>query len=404
MTNSPNLSHGRHTLAIPGPSVMPERVLQAMHRPAPNIYTGELIDLTYSLVPDLKAVAKTQGHVAMYIGNGHAAWEASLANVLDVGDKVLVPGAAQFSLGWAETARRRGLLVDQLDFGRRNAIDPQAVEDALRADSTHDIKAVLVVQTDTASSAKSDLAAIRAAMDAAGHPALLCVDSIACLGCDDMKMDAWGVDVMVTGSQKGLMVPPGMCFVFFNDKAVAARQKMSRVSSYWDWHPRANPEGYYQMSCGTAPTHHLYGLRVALDMIVHEEGMDNVLARHATLARAVWAACDAWGQDGPLEMNITDPAARSHAVTALRMGAPHGTDLRNWLIANAGVTLGIGLGMATEDDANSDGFFRIGHMGHVNTHMMLGTLGAIDAGLKALRIPHGDGALAAAAQVCAAPV
>ena len=401
MSNLPNLSHGRHTLAIPGPSVMPERVLQAMHRPAPNIYTGELIDMTYSLVPDLKAVAKTDGHVAMYVGNGHAAWEASLANVLAVGDKVLVPGAAQFSNGWAETARKRGLVVEQLDFGRRAPIDPQGVEDALRADSGHEIKAVLVVQTDTASSAKSDLAAIRTAMDAAGHPALMIVDSIACLGCDDMQMDAWGIDVVVTGSQKGLMVPPGMCFVFFNDKAAAMRQKMERVSGYWDWHPRANPEGYYQMSCGTAPTHHLYGLRVALDMIVHEEGLENVLARHATLARALWAACDAWGQGGPLELNITDPAARSNAVTSLRIGAPHGTELRNWLIEQAGLTLGIGLGMATEDDPMSDGFFRIGHMGHVNMHMLMGTLGSIDAGLKALNIPHGDGALAAAARICA---
>jgi alanine-glyoxylate transaminase/serine-glyoxylate transaminase/serine-pyruvate transaminase len=401
MSNFLNLSHGRHTLAIPGPSVMPERVLQAMHRPAPNIYTGELVDMTYSLIPDLKAVARTEGHVALYIGNGHAAWEASLANVLTAGDKVLVPGGAQFSLGWAETARKRGLVVEQLDFGRRAPIDPQAVEDALRADNGHEIKAVLIVQTDTASSGRSDLPAIRAAISAAGHPALLVVDSIACLGCDDMQMDAWGIDVMVTGSQKGLMVPPGMCFVFFNDKADAARQKVERVSGYWDWQPRANPERYYHMSCGTAPTHHLYGLREALDMIVHEEGIDNVLARHATLARALWAACDVWGQDGPLELNMADPAARSHAVTALRIGAPHGTDLRNWLVEHAGVTLGIGLGMASDDDPMSDGFFRIGHMGHVNMHMLMGTLGSIDAGLKALKIPHGEGAVSAAALVCA---
>ncbi|WP_298257447.1 aminotransferase class V-fold PLP-dependent enzyme [uncultured Litoreibacter sp.] len=401
MSNSTNLSHGRHTLAIPGPSVMPERVLQAMHRPAPNIYTGELVDMTYSLIPDLRAVARTNGQVAMYIGNGHAAWEASLANVLSEGDKVLVPGAAQFSLGWAETARKRGLVVEQLDFGRRAPIDPQAVEDALRADADHKIKAVLVVQTDTASSGRSDLPAIRAAMDAAGHPALMMVDSIACLGCDDMQMDAWGIDVMVTGCQKGLMVPPGMCFIFFNDKAQAARQNKERVSGYWDWHPRANPEMYYHMSCGTAPTHHLYGLRVALDMIVHEEGLSNVLSRHETLARAVWAACDAWGEGGSLELNMNDPAARSHAVTSVRIGAPYGTDLRNWLTEQAGVTLGIGLGMATADDPASDGFFRIGHMGHVNTHMLLGTLGSIDAGLKALGIPHGEGALAAAASVCA---
>lgn len=401
MSNLPNLSHGRHTLAIPGPSVMPERVLQAMHRPAPNIYTGELVEMTHSIVPDLKAVAKTSGHVAMYIGNGHAAWEASLANVLSAGDKVLVPGAAQFSLGWAETARKRGLVVEQLDFGRRAPIDPQAVEAALRTDTAHEIKAVLVVQVDTASSAKSDLPAIRAAMTAAGHPALLIVDSIACLGCDDMQMDAWGIDIMIAGCQKGLMVPPGMAFVFFNDRAAATRQKMERVSGYWDWHPRANPENYYNYACGTAPTHHLYGLRVALDMILHEEGLGNVLARHATLARALWAACETWASDGPLELNMADPAARSNAVTALRIGAPHGTKLRDWLSEQAGVTLGIGLGMATDDDPNSDGFFRIGHMGHVNSHMLMGTLGSIDAGLKALDIPHGNGALEAASRVLA---
>ncbi|SFR56447.1 pyridoxal-phosphate-dependent aminotransferase family protein [Litoreibacter janthinus] len=401
MSNLPNLSHGRHTLAIPGPSVMPERVLQAMHRPAPNIYTGELVDLTYSLFPDLKVVAKTAGQVALYIGNGHAAWEASLANVLAPGDKVLIPGAAQFSLGWGVTAEKRGLVVEHLDFGRRAPIDPQAVEDALRADTDHKIKAVLVVQVDTASSAKSDLAAIRAAMDAAAHSALLIVDSIACLGCDDMQMDAWGVDILVTGSQKGLMVPPGMCFVFFNAKAAAARDKMERVSAYWDWKPRADPEMYYQISCGTAPTHHLYGLRVALDMIVHEEGLDNVLARHATLARALWAACDVWGQAGPLELNIADTAARSNAVTSLRIGAPHGARLRDWVTDQAGLTLGIGLGMATDEDPQSDGFFRIGHMGHVNAHMLMGTLGSIDAAFKALDVPHGAGALEAASAVCA---
>ncbi|PTX56734.1 alanine-glyoxylate transaminase/serine-glyoxylate transaminase/serine-pyruvate transaminase [Litoreibacter ponti] len=401
MLNTPNLSHGRHTLAIPGPSVMPERVLQAMHRPAPNIYTGELIDITYSCIPDLKAVAKTQGEVAMYIGNGHAAWEASLANTLAPGDRVLVPGGAQFSKGWAETARKRGLIVDELDFGRRAPIDSDAVEQALRDDKAHEIKAVLVVQVDTASSAKSDLAAIRRAMDAAVHPALLMSDSIACLGCDDMQMDNWGVDVVMTGSQKGLMVPPGMCFVFFNEKAQAARARLERVSGYWDWEPRVNPQGYYQISCGTAPTHHFYGLRVALDILVHEEGIDNVLARHATLARAVWAACDAWASGGPLEINIPDIAARSNAVTSMRIGAPYGTQLRDWVTAEAGMTLGIGLGMATEDDPNSDGFFRIGHMGHLNSHMLLGTLGSIDAGLKSLGIPHGSGALEAAAQVCA---
>lgn len=395
------LANGRHTLAIPGPSIIPDRVLQAMHRAAPNIYTGALIDLTASLVPDLKTVARTNGHVAMYIGNGHAAWEAALSNVLAPGDRVLAPSTGQFSYGWSEMARRLGVTVDAIDFGNRAVIDPAQVEQALRADKAHEIKAVMVVQVDTSSSARNDVAAIRKAMDAAGHPALLMVDAIACLGCDDMQMDAWGVDILVAGCQKGLMTPPGMAFVFFNDKAAERRAQMERVSQYWDWTPRANPEVFYQYHCGTAPTHHLYGLRTALDMIVHEEGLDAVLARHATLAQAVWAAFEAWSVTGPVALNMTDRAHRSHAVTSVRIGAPLGTELRDWLTDNAGVTLGIGLGMAPPDSPEWHGFFRVGHMGHLNTHMLLGTLGSIEAGLTSLGIEHGPGGVAAAASVCA---
>ncbi len=396
-----SLSNGRHTLAIPGPSIMPDRVLQAMHRAAPNIYTGELIDITASLVPDLKAVAQTSGNVAMYVGNGHAAWEAALANTLNRGDKVLVPATGRFAHGWAEMAQQMGIEVEILEFGMRAPVDPAQLEQALKADKDHKIKAVLSVFVDTSTSAKSDTAAIRAAMDAAQHPALLMSDCIACLACDAFEMDAWGVDVMVTGSQKGLMTPPGMCFVFFNEKAEVAKSKVDYVSGYWNWSPRANPQGYYQYWCGTAPTHHVYGLREALNMIVHEEGLPAVFNRHAVLARAVWAAADAWATEGPFELNIKDTAARSHAVTSVRIGAPAGTQLRNWLTENAGVTLGIGLGMEDETDPNADGYFRIGHMGHLNSHMLLGTLGSIDAGMKALGIPHGSGALEAAAQVCA---
>ncbi len=395
------LANGRHTLAIPGPSVMPERVLQAMHRPSPNIYTGELIEMTHSLIPDLKAVARTKGHLAMYIGNGHAAWEASLVNVLNPGDRVLVPATGQFSHGWAEMARRVGVDCDVIDHGRRSPIDLDQVEAALRADKEHKLKAILAVQVDTATSAKSDVAGLRKVLDAVGHPALLMVDAIACLGCDEMQMDDWGVDILVAGCQKGLMVPAGTCFVFFNDRAQKRRSQVERVSSYWDWEPRSNPEVYYQYHCGTAPTQHIFGLRVALDMILKEEGLEAVWARHAQLARAVWAAFEAWSEDGPVELNMVERAHRSNAVTAVRIGAPNGVNLRNWLTNEAGVTLGIGLGMSTQDDPNADGFFRVGHMGHVNTHMMLGTLGAIEAGLTALDIPHGSGALAAAAKICA---
>ena len=188
--------------------------------------------------------------------------------------------------------------------------------------------------------------------------------------------------------------------MFFNERAAAVRDRLTRVSRYWDWKPRTNPEYYYQLFCGTAPTHHLYGLRVALDMI-RDEGLSHVWARHERLARAIWAAVDAWGQGGPLRLNIADPAHRSHAVTSLSIGAPHGTALRRWCQDDAGLTLGIGLGMETESDPGSDGYFRFGHMGHVNAQMILGLLATVQTGMVAQGIPHGPGGIEAAAKVIA---
>lgn len=400
MTQDPNLSHGRDYLAIPGPSVAPDAVLQAMHRPSINIYAGELVDLTHSLVPDLKQVARTKHDVAIYIGNGHAAWEAALANVIAPGDLILVPATGRFAHGWAEMAEGIGARTQILDFGKSAPWDMDQIADALRTDTAHDIKAVLAVHVDTSTSIRNDVAALRKVMDDIGHPALLMADCIASLGCDRFEMDDWGVDVMVTGCQKGLMVPPGVSFVFFNDKAAQVRAGMERVSRYWDWVPRANPEMYYQFFAGTAPTHHLFGIRKALDMIL-DEGMEHVWARHERLAAAIWAACDAWGQGGPLAMNVSDPAFRSRAVTSLRIGAPHGTALRDWTQQNLGLTLGIGLGMAEPADPEWHGFFRLGHMGHVNGQMILALLGGIEAGLTALDIPHGTGGVAAAVKVIA---
>ncbi len=390
------LANGRPYLAIPGPSVMPDRVLNAMHRAAPNIYTGELHDITRSLIPDLKAVARTAHQAAIYIGNGHAAWEASLANVLSRGDTVLVLATGSFGHGWATMALGLGATVEVIDFGVTSPVDPARVEAALTEDTTGRIKAVLVCQVDTATSARSDIAALRAAMDRTGHPALLMVDCIASLACDRFEMDAWGVDVMVAASQKGLMTPPGLCFVFFGPKAESARERANCVTGYWDWRPRTEPAYYSQYFDGTAPTHHIYGLRAALDMIAEEGGIEAVWARHAVLAGAVWAAFGAWSAAGPLRLNMADPAFRSHAVTSAAIGAPDGDRLRAWAEETAGLTLGIGLGRTPEG-----GFFRIGHMGHVNAHMILGVLGTIDAGLKALGIPHGKAALDAAAQVIA---
>ncbi|MEL6169266.1 MAG: aminotransferase class V-fold PLP-dependent enzyme [Pseudomonadota bacterium] len=391
-----SLGHGRTYLAIPGPSVMPDRVLRAMHRAAPNIYEGELPDMMPGLLRDLKAVARTEGHCAIYIANGHGAWEAALANVLGPGDKALALCTGRFGHGWAEVAESLGSDVEILDFGLRGPIDMSRVAERLAADDGHTIKAVLSVFVDTSTSVKNDIAGVRAAMDEAGHPALLMADCIASLACDPFEMDAWGVDVTVTGSQKGLMTPPGLGFVFFNERADAVRRAMPRVTKYWDWQPRTRPEGFYQYFNGTAPTHHLYGLRAALDMI-GEEGIEAIWARHEALAGAVWAACEAWSAEGPLELNVADRKDRSRAVTTLRIGREHGPALREWAEHRAGVTLGIGLGMADPDDPMSHGYFRIGHMGHVNAHMVLGALSVIEAGLRATGVTIGQGALDAAA-------
>ncbi len=394
-----SLGHGRSYLAIPGPSVAPDRVLNAMHRPAPNIYEGPLHDLVETLYPDLKAVARTKGDVAIYIGNGHATWEASLSNIFSRGDKALVLATGRFGEGWGEAARGLGIDTELLDFGRKTGLDLARVEAALRADTAHDLKAVMMVQTDTATSIRNDVKAVRGVLDATGHPALLMVDCIASLGCERFEMDGWGVDVMVAASQKGLMTPPGLGFVWFNDKAMSVHLTAGLVTPYWNWTPRSKGTMFYQKFDGTAPTQHLYGLREALDMLVHEEGVTAAWARHEVLARAVWTAVSHWGAGGPMALNVADEALRSRAVTSVILPTPHGTDLRKWCEHKAGVTLGIGLGMETPDDPNSDGAFRIAHMGHVNAHMTLGVLGVIEAGLSALNIPFGEGALAAAAKV-----
>ncbi|MEL7106726.1 MAG: aminotransferase class V-fold PLP-dependent enzyme [Pseudomonadota bacterium] len=393
------LAHGREYLAIPGPSVMPDRVLRAMHRAAPNIYTGELFDMMPGIARDLKTVAGGAQHVAMYIGNGHAAWEAALANVVSRGDRVLSLASGTFGKGWGACAEALGASVEVLDFGRQQGADADALAQRLAADKDHQIKAVLVTHVDTSSSALTDVPGVRAAMDAAGHPALLMVDCIASLACDRFEMAAWGVDVMVAASQKGLMTPPGMCFVFYNDRADALRETADCVTSYWDWRPRTDADQLYLYFFGTAPTHHLYGLRAALDMIA-EEGLQPLYARHEKLAEMVWAAADVWSATGDLAFNIADKTARSRAVTTLLLPTIDAAALRAWTETKAGVTLGLGIGFGDGDD--SVGHFRIGHMGHVNGQMVFGALGAIDAALKALDIAHGPGALEAAAKVLAA--
>ncbi|AAV96265.1 aminotransferase class V-fold PLP-dependent enzyme [Ruegeria pomeroyi] len=401
MTGNISLAQGRGYLAIPGPSVMPDAVLRAMHRAAPNIYAGELVDMMPGLMADLRRVVRTAHHATIYICNGHGAWEAALSNVIAPGEVVLVPASGRFAHGWAEMAEGLGAECQVIDFGKSAPWDMDRIAEALKADTAHRIKAVLAVHVDTSSSIRNDIAGLRAVLDALGHPALLMADCIASLGCDVFEMDGWGVDVTVTASQKGLMVPPGVGFVFFNERAAAKRASMPRVSRYWDWVPRANPTDFYQYFDGTAPTHHLYGLRTALDMI-HAEGIEHVWARHAVLARAIWAACSVWAEGGDLVLNVADPAHRSHAVTALRLDSGKGTALRQWTETNLGLTLGIGLGMAAPGDPAYDKFFRLGHMGHLNGQMVMGLLGGVEAGLRALDVPCGKGALEAAAEVLAA--
>ncbi|MBE1284949.1 MAG: aminotransferase class V-fold PLP-dependent enzyme [Rhodobacteraceae bacterium] len=401
MTQNKSTS-GRSYLAIPGPSVLPDVVLQAMQRPSPNIYAGELIEMTQGLIPDLKRVARTEHHATIYIGNGHAAWEAALSNTVAPGETVLVPASGMFAFGWGDMAAGIGAQVQYLDFGKSSAWDLERIAEALHADTQHRIKAVLAVHVDTTSSVRNDIAALRKLLDDLDHPALILADCIASMGCDRFEMDAWGVDVAVTASQKGLMVPAGLGFVFFTDKADQARKRLPRVSRYWDWAPRADPEVFYEYFMGTAPTHHLYGLRAALNLI-HAESMEQVWSRHARLARAIWAACERWSCSGDLRLNVGDASNRSHAVTSLQLASPDGTRLREWTEQHLGLTLGIGLGMAGNDDPAKDAYFRLGHMGHVNGQMILAMLGGIETGLQALNIDHGSGALEAAARVLAKP-
>jgi len=395
------LGFGPQFLSIPGPSIVPDRVLNAMHRPSPNIYEGEIVDMVDSILPDLCKLARTDGNATIYIGNGHAAWEAALSNVVSAGDKVLVLGSGRFAIGWGEMAAAMGVNAEILDFGNHAHVEPDAVSERLRQDKQHEIKAVLVVQTDTASSVRNDIKAIGKAIGDARHPALFMVDCIASLGTEEFMMDAWGVDVMVSACQKGLMLPAGIAFVFINERAQEARAKLERVSLYWDWIPRINAKAFYNNFCGTAPTHHIFALREALDMLLKEEGLERAWARHRVFANAIWAAVDAWGTAGRMWLNIKDPDHRSFAVSAITTAQGDAGVLQNWTKDVAGVTLGIGLGMAPHGDPAMNNYFRIGHMGHVSVPMIMGTLGAIDAGLKANNIDHGPGALAVAAAIIA---
>ncbi|MFV0524225.1 MAG: pyridoxal-phosphate-dependent aminotransferase family protein [Acidimicrobiales bacterium] len=391
-----SLRFGRQMVATPGPSVIPDRVLTAMATPMPNLYEGEIVEISHSLVADLPGLVQTGGEPFMVIGNGHAAWQMSIANTLTRGDRVLVLESGRFALYWGEMARQAGIEVEVLPGDNRGPVDPAALEARLAADAGHTIRAVLTVHTDTASSVRNDVPALRAAMDAAGHPALLMVDAIASLGCERYEMDAWGVDLTVGACQKGLMVPPGLAFVWAGPRALEAQRSMTVESGYFDWSLRMNVEAHYQLYSGTPPISHLYGLRAALDLITEEGGLEAVWARHQVLADATRAAVDAWATPDGIEPNIIDPASRSNAVTTI---LTHGIDaarLSQICDDRAGLTLGLGIG-----DYRGRSF-RIGHMGHLNPPMLLGTIGTIEAALGAMRAPTAGSGVAAAAEVVAA--
>ncbi|WEX10499.1 aminotransferase class V-fold PLP-dependent enzyme [Chelativorans sp. AA-79] len=392
-----SLANGRPYLAIPGPSVVPDRVLAAMHRPSPNIYGDDIHDMARSIFKDLLRIAGSTAHVAIYVTNGHGTWEAAIANLFSRGDKALLAVTGHFGRGWAEWARRMGVDVETVEFGGGAAIDATRIEEVLAADRSHRIRAVMMTHVDTASTVRNDIKAVRAAIDAARHPALLAVDAIASLGCEEILFDEWGIDVLIAASQKGLMLPPGLGFVWVSDKALETSRNAGLCTPYWDWKPRVLDDQFYRYFAGTAPTHHLFGLREALTMILDEEGLASVWRRHRVLAGAIWAAFETWGRGGDIALSVADRASRAHSVTGARIGAGGAARLRQWLESTAGVTLGIGLGMAQPGEPTYDDFLRVAHMGHVNAHMTLGALAAMEAGMRALAIPHGSGALDAAA-------
>ena len=383
------LSRGRDFLALPGPTTVPHEVLQAMQRPAVDIYGEELTAVTDGCLDDLRRVFRTeQGRTYIYIANGHGAWEAALCNVLSRGDKVLVLESGRFAIGWGEMAEPLGVEVEVLESEPRRAVSPEALEQRLRADSAGEIKAILVVQVDTASGIVNDIPALGAAIEASGHDALFMVDVIASLGSMPFEMDDWGVDVAVAGAQKGLMMTPGLSFIAARERALAAHANAGLRTRYWDWTAREG-ELHYMKYCGTPPVHLLFGLRKSLDMLF-EEGLEGAFRRHELLAGATQAAVERWSQGGALAFNVPEPAERSPTVTTILMDEPALSRLLDWCYEVCNVSLGIGLGPL------GDHAFRIAHMGHVNAPMTLGTLGAIETGLAALDIPHGKGGVSAA--------
>ncbi len=381
---------GREFLAIPGPTTMPDEVLQAMHRPALDIYSREMIELSDGLHADLSKLFATKNRSYIHIANGHGAWEAAISNVLSRGDKILVLESGRFAVGWGIAAGLMGVDVEVLKGDWRRAVRPTEVEERLRQDKTHSIKAVLVAQVDTASGVWNDIEAIGKAIKAAGHPALYMVDTVASLGCMPFEMDAWGVDVAMSGSQKGLMTPPGLGFVAASDRAREAHKKADLRTPYWDWTEREGSE-HYRRYAGTAPVHLLFAMRKAIDMLF-AEGLENTFQRHRLLGEAVRRAVSRWSEGQVLSINISEASERSNTVTTVMTNGYDPVPLHRYCKEKCGVVLGVGIGELHGQA------FRIAHMGHVNAPMILGTLAVIEVALNALQIPHGKGGTEAAVE------
>lgn len=380
---------GRHFLQIPGPTNVPDEVLRAMAAPTIDHRGPDFAELGREVLAGLRPVFGTTGPVVVYPSSGTGAWEAALVNTLSPGDRVLAFETGHFALLWQQMARSLGLEVELVPGDWRHGVDPAVVEERLSADAAHAIKAVCVVHNETSTGVTSRVAEVRAAIDRAGHPALLLVDTISSLGSVDYRHDEWGVDVTVSGSQKGLMLPPGLGFNAISEKALEASKSARLPSSYWAWEPilEANERGFWPY---TPATNLLYGLRVALRMLA-DEGLPDVFARHRRHAEATRAAVRAWG----LEILCQDEREHSPVLTAILLPEEHDADeVRRVVLERYDMSLGAGLGKV------AGRVFRIGHLGHFNDLTLAGTLAGVQMGLRVAGVPiKPDGVDAALARL-----
>jgi alanine-glyoxylate transaminase/serine-glyoxylate transaminase/serine-pyruvate transaminase len=368
---------GRHFLQIPGPSNVPDRVLRALDNPTMDHRGPDFGKLGGQILEKIKGIFNTKSHVIIYPASGTGAWEAALVNTLSPGDRVLMCETGWFASLWREMAERLALRPEFIKGDWRRGAEPAEIEAYLKADKAHEIKAVAVVHNETSTGCTSRIAEVRKAIDAAGHPALLLVDTISSLGSVEYKHDEWGVDVTVAGSQKGLMLPPGLSFNAVSAKALKASETAKLTRSFWDWKPMiaSNATGFFPY---TPATNMLYALDTALDMLF-EEGMENVFARHDRMAEATRRAVRAWG----LEIQCQEPGHYSPVLTAVRVPEGHSANgLRATILEKFNMSLGNGLGQL------NDKVFRIGHLGDVGELHMVGTLSGVEMGLRAAGIPH----------------